>query len=136
MLDGMNEHGLSVTYNLAASKDNPSVYAPLSLALQEMLETCKSTDEAINYIIEAKQGGHDALLMIADSEGTMKTVEISPKHHAIREPVEGLIINTNHYQTEEMMRHEIPRNAVRSEKASESLRGKKIFESSERRASE
>jgi hypothetical protein len=134
MLDGMNEHGLTVTYNLAYTTDRPKHYAPLSLALQEMLETCRRTDEAVRYITGAKRGGHDALLMIADVEGDVRAVEISANHYAVREMTGGQIINTNHYLTEEMRRFEIPGNAVFSGRGvSPQLIGARVHESSERR---
>ncbi len=133
MIDGMNEHGLTVTYNLAFSTDEPRCYAPLSMALQEMLETCKNTDEATRFITQARQGGHDALLMIADADGDVKTVEITSVHSAVREPVKGQIINTNHFLTEEMQYYEIPHDAVYSGKAPKRLVGLRIHESSERR---
>jgi len=133
MLDGMNEHGLTVTYNLAFSTDEPRCFAPLSMALQEMLETCKNTEEAIKFITQAKQGGHDALLMIADADGNIKTVEITSIHSAVREPIEGQIINTNHFHTKEMQRYEIPHDAVYSRKVPKGLLGLRIHESSEKR---
>lgn len=133
MTDGMNEHGLTVTYNLAFSTDEPSCYAPLSMALQEMLETCRNTEEAIKFITQAKQGGHDALLMIADAEGNMKTVEITSTHSAVREPIDGQIISTNHFHTKEMQQYEIPHDAVHSGKVPRGLLGLRIHESSEKR---
>lgn len=133
VLDGMNEHGLTVTYNLAFTTDEPDVHAPLSMALQEMLETCKDTQEAVDFITKAKQGGHDALLMIADAEGEFRAVELSPNHSSTREPSGGLIINTNHYHTEEMRRREIPHNAFWTGDVPEALMGTRIHESSERR---
>jgi len=134
MLDGMNEHGLTVTYNLAYTMDRPRNYAPLSLALQEMLETCKRTDEAVRYITEAKRGGHDALLMIGDAEGDVKAVEISANHYAVREMTGGQIINTNHYLTEEMRQFEIPHDAVHFGRGvSPQLMRTRVHESSERR---
>lgn len=133
MLDGMNEHGLTVTYNLAFSTDEPRCYAPLSMALQEMLETCKNTEEAIKFITQAKQGGHDALLMIADADGNIKTVEITSTHSGIREPIEGQIINTNHFHTKEMQQYEIPHDAVYSGKVPKGLLGFRIHESSGKR---
>jgi len=133
MLDGMNEHGLTVTYNLAYTTEKPSCYAPLSLALQEMLETCKNVKEAVKFITQAKQGGHDALLMIADAEGNIETVEITPNHSATRKPTDGQIINTNHYHTTEMQEYEIPHNAVYFGKVPKGLLGVKVHESSEHR---
>lgn len=133
MLEGMNEYGLSVTYNLGFTTDNPSNFAPLSMALQEMLETCKTTDEAVQFITHAKQGGHDALLMLADAEGTIKSVELTSNHSAIREPKNGRIINTNHYHTEEMQQYEIPHNATWVSGVPESRIGDKVHLSSEQR---
>ena len=133
MLDGMNEHGLTVTYNLAYSTDKPKCFAPLSLALQEMLETCKNVDEAVKFITQAKQGGHDALLMLADAEGNIKTVEITSNHAATRETKDGQIINTNHYHTAEMQQYEIPHNAVYFDNVPKGLLGIRVHESSEQR---
>jgi len=134
MLDGMNEHGLTVAYNLAYSTDGTKYFAPLSTVLQEMLETCKSTDEAVKFLINAKRTG-SSLLMIADAESNLKTVEISPNYASIRNPIDDKIINTNHYQTLEMQKHEVPRKAIysgKSPRAKDRL-GTRIHESSEQR---
>jgi predicted choloylglycine hydrolase len=134
MLDGMNEHGLTVTYNLAYSLDEPECYVPLSLALQEMLETCKTADEAARFITQAKRGGHDAVLTLADAEGNIRTVEITSNHFAMSNAADGQEINTNHYKSDEMQRYEIPRNAVCFGRGTpkESL-GVRVHESSEQR---
>jgi predicted choloylglycine hydrolase len=132
MLDGMNEHGLTVTYNLAYATDKPKHFIPLSLVLQEMLETCKNTDEAVKFIIEAKRAGN-ALLLLADTEGNIKTVELSSNYATIREMTDNQIINTNHYHTPNMQKHEIPHNAVFFGKVPKTLLGVRVHESSEQR---
>lgn len=132
MIDGMNEHGLTVTYNLAYATDKPKHFIPLSIVLQEMLETCKTTDEAIKFITQAKRAG-SALLMLADAEGNIKTVEISSNLIAIREMTDDQITNTNHYHIPKMQKHEIPHNAVFSGKAPKPLHGINVHESSEQR---
>jgi predicted choloylglycine hydrolase len=101
-MDGVNEHGLAVTYNLAFSTDKPEVHVPTSLMLQEMLETCKNTQEAVNFIRQAKQGGHDALITLIDPVDDIKTVELSSRHTTVREPTVDYVVNTNHYRTKEM----------------------------------
>lgn len=134
MLEGMNEHGLTVTYNLAFCTEKPENHAPLSMALQEMLETCKTTDEAVKFISKAKQGGHDALLILADAEDNSKAVEITPNHSAIREMTDGKIVNANHFLTADMQQYEIPHGAVYFGKTvSKELIGVRIHESSEQR---
>ena len=100
-----------------------------------MLETCRTTAEAVEFITKARQGGHDALLMIADEEGDIKAVELTPRRSSTRRPTGGLIVNTNHYHTEELLRHEIPRNAIWDGDVHELLVGQRIFESTERRFS-
>jgi predicted choloylglycine hydrolase len=133
MLDGMNEHGLTVTYNLAFATEEPIYFVPLSIVLQEMLETCKNTEEAVSFLTNSKRAGN-ALLMLADPGGDVRAVEISHNHSATREPEGDQIINTNNYHTKEMQRYEIPPNAVFSDKAwSKEWYGIRVHESSERR---
>lgn len=132
ILDGMNEHGLTVTYNLAYTTDRPKYFTPLSLVLQEMLETCKNTNEAIRFITRAKRAGN-ALLMLADNESNLKAVELSSNHAVIREMRNNQIINTNHYLAPEMQKIEIPNNAAFSGKAPKPLHGVRVHESSEQR---
>jgi predicted choloylglycine hydrolase len=59
MYDGMNEHGLAVTYNLTRSTDKPEFFVPTGIILQEMLETCVTVDEGVRMIAPSKRGGHD-----------------------------------------------------------------------------
>lgn len=132
MIDGMNEHGLSVIYNFAYTTLKPTHYAPLSLAIQETLQSCKTTEEAVRHVTQAKRGG-DALLMIGDANGTLKTVEISSTESAVREPQGPVLVNTNHYQTEEMKRIEVPQDAVYHDDASPDLRGTPVFLASKTR---
>ena len=133
MLEAINEHGLIVTYNLAFTTQKPKCYAPLSMALQEMLETCKDTKEALEFLSRAKRGGHDALLMLADTKGDLKTVEITSRHAATRGVKQGLLVNTNHYLTKEMQQYEVPWQAIIHGKAPRHLLGHRVHESSEQR---
>jgi len=134
ILDGMNERGLTVTYNLAFATDELQCFVPLSMVLQEMLETCSNVDDAIKYLAQAKRGGHDALLTLADAEGNIRSVEITSSHIAIGEIADDHTINTNHYHTSEMRQYEIPHNAVYYGRGvPEDLVGVRVHESSEQR---
>jgi hypothetical protein len=84
--------------------------------------------------VQAKRGGHDAVLTLADAEGNIKTVEITSNHSATSDATGGQVINTNHYKSNEMQRYEIPRNAVYFGKGAlkESL-GVRVHESSKQR---
>jgi hypothetical protein len=135
-LDAMNEHGLAMTYNLARSVDEPECNVPTSVILQELLETCKNTQEAIDFLTKAKTGGHDGIITLADATDEIKTVELSCQHVKVREPESDVVINTNHYQTPEMKSIEIPSvksqkvqgyrtSPIRFERAEELLRNKR-----------
>jgi predicted choloylglycine hydrolase len=132
MLDGMNEHGLTVTYNYAYTIEKPTYSVPISVVLQEMLETCRNTDEAVEFVTQAKRAG-GALLTIGDPGGNIKSIEISSNHFAILPAVDGQIINGNHFQTEEMREWEIPRDAVFSSSTPREFQGLRVHESSEKR---
>jgi hypothetical protein len=132
MLDGMNEHGLTVTYNYGYATDTPTHYAPISLVIQEMLETCKNVDEAVEFMTRAKRAG-GALLTMGDPDGRIRSLEISSNHAVARPPVDGQIVNANHYRTEEMKRWEIPTDAIFSGKTPKEYHGLRVHESSERR---
>lgn len=132
IIDGMNEYGLIVTHNTAFTTEKPTNFVPNTIVIQEMLETCKNTHEAIEFLTEAKHAGN-ALLMIGDAEGDIRSMEVSHNHAAIRKSIEGQIINTNHYHTEEMQKYEIPHNAVFTEKTGTEWAGKRLHQSSEER---
>ena len=125
MIDGMNEHGLSVTYNLTKTMEKPTCYTPLSLAIQETLQSCKTADEAVQHITQAKRGG-DALLMIGDAEGTLRAVELSSAQSAVRKPQGPVLVNTNHSHTDEMKRVEVPQDAVYPEDAAPEFRNQPV----------
>ncbi len=135
-LDAMNEHGLAMTYNLALSVDTPEINVPTSVILQEMLETCKNTQEGVDFLTKAKTGGHDALITLADATDSIETVEFSRQHMMVREPQSDVVINTNHYQTEEMKSIELlskhtkeyNSSTSRFKRAEEMLRDKRIID--------
>jgi predicted choloylglycine hydrolase len=136
--DGMNEHGLTVTYNLTRSTDKPEFFVPTGIMLQEMLETCATVDEGVTKITQSKRGGHDGLITLTDPNGNIKTVELSSHFAAVRETINGQAINTNNYQTTKMQEYEVPldsgdlpgwRNSpVRIERAMEILKDKPLVD--------
>ena len=130
-IDGMNEHGLTLVYNNAFTTDRIVHHVPLSMVIQEVLETCKTTSEAVDFVRDAKVGGHAALLTIADATGAISVVELTPQHKAVREAKNGMVVNSNHYQIEEMKEYQVPEDAILSGKSLN--KGRRVHESSERR---
>ena len=127
-LDGMNEHGLSMTYNLARSIDTPDYHIPTSVVMQEMLETCKSTREGVDFLNKVKIGGHDGIITLADPTNDIRTVELSSQHMQLFESQSEIVINTNHYQSAEMKLVEktpvYPNSPPRFERAKKLLENK------------
>ena len=128
-LDGMNEHGLAMTYNLARSIDKPECNAPTSVILQEMLETCKNAEEGADFLTKAKTGGHDSIITLADETNNIRVIEYSRQHAKVREPQSDVTTNTNHYQTAEMKSIEVtpvyPNSPPRFERAKKLLESKR-----------
>jgi len=132
--DGINEHGLCISYNYGYGTDMPNVNVPITMLVQEALENCTNTREAIDFLAAGKRSG-GAILLVADASGDMVTVELSSNFSGIRDPRDGIIINTNHYKCREMTSYDIPRNAYYTNKNVRALRGIRVHESSELRYS-
>lgn len=130
--DGINEHGLCISYNYGYGTDMPNVNVPISLLVQETLENCASTREAVDFLGAGKRSG-GAILLVADASGDIVTMEMSSNFSSVREPQDGIIINTNHYKCREMVSYDIPRNAYYTSKNVRALRGVRVHESSELR---
>ncbi len=130
--DGMNRHGLVLSCNYASSTDLPKVMVPASILVQETLERCRTTEEAVGFL-ERSRRGSGALILVADADGALASVELSPNFSGVRAPENGVVINTNHYRSPELKPYDIPRNAYYTNRNVRALRGLRIHESSELR---
>ncbi len=127
---GINEHGLSVMYTFAYPTDSISIRTvPLSCVLQEVLETCYTTEEAVKLIGSyARDSG--ANILILDSSGDMRVVETSRTSLTQRTTENSFILATNHYISPEMTGKQVPLGSRWEDKALPRLRGKSIYKSS------
>lgn len=132
--DGINERGLCISYNRGYGTDMPNTNVPVSVLIQEALENCSSTRETVDFLAARKRCG-GAIVLVADAAGDMATIEMSSNFSGVREPVDGVLINTNHYLCREMTSYDIPRNAYYTGKNARALRGVRVHESSELRCS-
>lgn len=132
--DGINEHGLAIAYNYGYGTDPIRTSVPLTFLVQEALESCHSTAEAAEFLTSAARGG-SGILTLADSEGDIRVLELSPGNAAQRTPTRGLLVATNHYEAPDMLSVDIPHQARYGDGAVESLRGIRIHQSSEQRLS-
>lgn len=130
--DGINEHGLCISYNYGYGQDKPLVNVPITIAVQEALETCRTTKEAVDFLSRCKRCG-GALLMICDPGGDLRAIEMSNTRAAERLPQHSVLINTNHYLTDELAAIDVPADAVYCGNVVAELRGQNCRESSEQR---
>lgn len=134
-IDGINEHGLCITYNYAFTTDSPSsTPAPISLAIAEALERCRTVTEAANWITSRPHWG-GGLLMLADATGDIASLELSSTRSHLRRPAAGedVLFHTNAHTSAHLQEVQIPWEAIYSDRAPTPLRGRRVHLSSERR---
>jgi hypothetical protein len=130
-VDGMNEKGLCLTYNYAFAIDQPPSPAPsVSMIISETLERCSTVAEALAWI-ETRPRWGGALLMLADADGDIASLEIGNTRTRVRRPPPGedLLFHTNRFWTPEMRAVEPPEDAVFTGAAPGSMRGRRLHES-------
>lgn len=110
---GLNEKGLAIGYNFGRSwKKQPLDFrlkgVPATFIIQEALETCVTTQKAIDFIsnFPARANGFHCGLM--DNSGDTCVIETTSTRYAIRRPNNGILAHTNHYQTDELKDANLP----------------------------
>ncbi|UCD02224.1 MAG: linear amide C-N hydrolase [Promethearchaeota archaeon] len=110
---GMNEKGLAIGYNYGRSwKKEPLDFrlkgVPGTFIVQEILETCATTQEAVDFIINFKRRSNGCHYGLMDISGDVCVVETTSTRYAIRQPEAGILAHTNHYQTEKLKDANLP----------------------------
>jgi len=133
-VDGINEHGLAITFNYAFVKDTPRSAVPISMAISEALATCRSVVQAAEQIAARLRWGA-GILMLADADGDLASLELSNTQSALRRPENGddAIFHTNHFRTPQMREVEVSPEAIFGRNAPLALRGQRVLESAEAR---
>ncbi|MGE6632058.1 C45 family autoproteolytic acyltransferase/hydolase [Bacillus sp. NPDC077027] len=101
--DGMNEHGLSVTFSACGAPvgNEPGLKPPQVAGLQIyhvirfVLDQCKTVQEAITYVHEMPVASN-VHLMFADRKGHTAAIEIVNGEQVVRRPTADYIAATNH----------------------------------------
>ncbi len=99
---GINEAGLALGVTLVVRNTiTPRPGIAANVAARWILDHFATTDDAVDYLRAIPHiSGYTTL--IADAEGTMARVEVSPDKVVIGKPEDGLILATTHYLNEEM----------------------------------
>ena len=134
-VDGLNEAGLCVVYDYAFALDQPAAPAPsISMAISGALARCGTVAEAAEYLAACPRWGA-ALLMLADADGDIASLELSSTRSELRRPPPGedCCFHTNRFQTAEMQGVQVPADAILDHRAPVALRGLRLHESADRR---
>jgi isopenicillin-N N-acyltransferase-like protein len=110
---GLNEMGLAIGYNYGRSwKKEPIDFrlkgVPGSFIVQKVLESCGTTQEAIDFIRTFKSRSNGCHYGLMDLSGDTCVIETTSTRHAIRRPDNGILAHTNHYQTEQLKDANLP----------------------------
>lgn len=133
-VDGMNEHGLCVTYDYAYVRDRPTWSGTISMAVSTVLERCRTVAAAAELLETLPRWG-GGILMLADASGDIASMELSNTRSALRRPEAGedLIVHTNRFRAAAMRTVEVDPDAVFSERGPTALRGCRVHDSSKGR---
>ncbi len=110
---GINEKGLAIGYNYGrAWKKEPLDFrlkgVPGTFIVQEVLERCATTQEAIDFIINFTGRANGCHYGLMDTSRDTCVIETTSTRHAIRRPENNILAHTNHYQTKELENANLP----------------------------
>ncbi|MHA1341824.1 MAG: C45 family autoproteolytic acyltransferase/hydrolase [Promethearchaeota archaeon] len=120
--NGINEKGVFIATNEAFPIKEVDVGLPASAIIQEALENCATANEVFDLVKELPRGSGN-IFCVADSDGNIFAIEYTSKRIYKREMKKGYLITTNHYVDKNLVKIDIPRNAILGKRAPKELRG-------------
>jgi hypothetical protein len=128
-IDGVNERGLCITLNYAFLFDSGQPAPLITMLIAEALAQCSNVSEAISHIERRSRWG-TGILMLADTDGDIASLELSPSKAAVRRPGQGedWLAFTNVCRSPEICALQVPETAVFSGKVPASLQGEPVLQ--------
>nr|MBA3847192.1 hypothetical protein [Planctomycetota bacterium] len=94
---GLNEAGLWISINAAASDGMRFSGRPVVMVVREVLQTCRTLDEAVRVIRDADVFVTNAILLASRDERRAICVENGPSGCAVRPMQDDALVATNHF---------------------------------------
>ncbi len=95
VLTGTNHEGITVAFNTLSGGWQPRAAEPIFFTLKRVLRSCKTLDEAIVTIRDAKPLGNGSIMISSAKEKRAAVVEVFDGQVGERESKDGVIGNTN-----------------------------------------
>jgi hypothetical protein len=131
-VDGVNERGLSITYDYGFAVDDAQGSGPpISASISAALERCTTVTEAVELFRSRPRWGA-GLLMLADADGDIASLELSTTCSELRRPANGedLLFHTNAFCTKPMQSVQVSPTALFTRRAPAALRNQRPLDSS------
>jgi hypothetical protein len=97
-LSGIAMGRFAVTLNAVLSDDPLDLAPPITFILRRALERCKTFDEAVTMLCDARVASDSLLLVSGTNAGQMAVIERAPTRAAVRLPDAGAVFVTNDYR--------------------------------------
>ena len=97
--DGVNEKGLGIAISGVPSYFKSGLV--FWVTVRYLLDKCRTVREGFDLLSDIPHYSTITFLLV-DPTGDMAVVEVSPTDYAIREPTNGYIISTNHFNHPDM----------------------------------
>ena len=113
-VSGMNEHGLTVTLNAAASNPPLSTKTPIALLAREILQYASNIDEAYAIAQRRETFVSETIMIGSAKDGRTALIEKSPSKTALFQGEGERLICSNHYQSEAFAGEEMNLENIRT----------------------
>lgn len=131
---GMNQHGLTIIQTPCYCTDMLSLKTvPLSILIQEALQTCRTTDEAITAITANHHRDIGGNLLITDAQKNTKVLEVSRTKHYVSPVNHPFTVLSNQYTSSEMQALQYNTDSTWGPKAMSGFAGESVYASSIKR---
>ncbi|MHA1818864.1 MAG: C45 family autoproteolytic acyltransferase/hydrolase [Promethearchaeota archaeon] len=129
-ISGMNEKGLAISWNSGYTQDINLKLAPVDMIAQEILETCKDTNEATEFLKNIPiPVGCIFLILDKNQEGTI--IERTTNHIGIRNMESGkfgkYLAASNSFVSEETKKVQIPEETIWTIHGKHKATGKSVY---------
>jgi hypothetical protein len=101
VVSGMNEHGLCVTINAAASNPPLHTKTPVAILTREILQYARTTEEAVTIASQRQLFVSESIMVSSADDSASVIIEKTPEKMAVYSSAEPRLLCSNHYQSKE-----------------------------------